>query len=136
MCPACWEGLLVLDEEKQFDVCGHHFVPYAVELPSWLPQAVVDALVGRFRALVTEELQVLLESPDASLPSSSGIPRQSQESQSNISVASSHTTDHLGAEHLMESFAGVWSFINVSLFPHAPFLKGSMAWSDPEFVGY
>jgi hypothetical protein len=136
LCPACWEGLLFLDETKQFDVFGHHFVPYAVELPSWLPPAVVDAMCERFRALVTEELQVLLESPDVSLPSSSGIPRQSQESQSNISVASSHTTDHMGADHLKESFAGALSFIKVSLFLHVPFLKDSMVWSDSEFVGY
>jgi hypothetical protein len=136
LCPACWEGLLFLDKVKQFDVCGHHFVPYAVELPLWLPPAVVDAMCERFRALVTEELQVLLESPDVSLPSSSGIPRQSQESQSNISIASSHTTDHIGADHLKESFAGVWSFIKVSLFLHVPFLKGPMVWSDSEFVGY
>ena len=136
LCPACWEGLLFLDETKQFDVCGHHFVPYVVELPSWLPPAVVDAMCKRFRALVMEELQVLLESPDVSLLPLSGIPHQSQESQSNISVASSHTTDHMGADHLKESFASVWSFMKVSFFLHVPFLKGLMVWSDSEFVGY
>lgn len=115
LCPACWEGLLFLDPVKQFDVCGHHFVPYAIELPSWLPQVVFDAMCKKFRALVAEELQVLLESPDGSLQSS-GVPRQSQESQSNISVASSHTTDHVGVDHLVDSYAGVWSYIQVSLF--------------------
>jgi hypothetical protein len=136
LCPACWEGLLLLDKVRQFDVYGHHFVPYAVELPEWLPPAVVDAMCRKFRSLVTVELQVLLESSDVSQPSSSGIPRPSQESQSNISISSSHTTDHIGADHLMDSFAGVWSFSKVSLFLDVPFLKGFMRWSESEFVGY
>jgi hypothetical protein len=123
LCPACWEALLNLDPVKQFDVCGHHFVPYAVELPSWLPPKVVATMCSKFQTLVIQELQLLI-TPPSILLSSSGAPRQSQESQSNISVASSYTTDHVGADNLLQSFSSVWSFIKVRLFLRGPEFGG------------
>lgn len=106
LCPTCWEGLLILDPAKRFGVCGHHRVPYAVELPSWLPQEVVAALSSKFRALVVEEFKLLTSSVE--LPPSSG--RASQESQSHISIAS-HTSAHVGQHHHKQNFSSLWSDI-------------------------
>lgn len=78
----------------------------------------------------------MLRSPDDPLVSSSGGRRQSQESWSNISVASSHMTDDVGADGFGDSTVSIWSFMKVSLSLHVPLVKGLMARSDSEFVGY
>jgi hypothetical protein len=131
LCPICWESLGIFDEEN-FGVCSHHSVPYAVELPSWLPAEVVDALSSKFRAFSVRELQLL---SSCTKRSESWATRQSQESESNISFASSYTSDHVGAQGMKQGSSGLWLFLKVSLFLHVPFLKSSIAWPHSELVG-
>jgi hypothetical protein len=61
-CPACQEFLAVLDgvAKEYFFVRGHHSTPSLSELPAWLPESIVLAMVNRFRIRLINELNTFL----------------------------------------------------------------------------
>lgn len=88
-CPACWELLRILKDnyDKQFTVRGFHTTVYPVQLPSWLPEGIVDEMVVRFKFHLRIALSLLAESK--SMEAVRRNPgHRTRESQSNISVAS------------------------------------------------
>lgn len=87
-CPVCWELLRTMKEKlelpNQFTVRGCHSNIYPVVLPKWLPQDIIDKMVGIFRRHLAQELHKFVQ-PDTSYK----MHRPRQESETNISVTSS-----------------------------------------------
>jgi hypothetical protein len=93
-------------------VLGRHSVLYSLELPNWLPKAVVEEILNHYRALLKEVLHdiSLLEPQVASKPHCSSIhtiesdledqPRCSSDTQSSNSTMDSGSfisgLDHIG----------------------------------------
>ena len=61
-CPVCWQLLKVLNETNnniQFTACAHHSNLYAVCLPPWLPEPVLEKMIEHFRKQLYEKLYQL-----------------------------------------------------------------------------
>lgn len=63
-CPVCWTFLDILDNQKHYGVRGFHFKVFALQLPSWVPDEMVQQMLTRIQAMIRDEVKVmLLESP-------------------------------------------------------------------------
>jgi hypothetical protein len=66
---------------------GHHHVPYPVELPNWLPEQVINNMLDFFRPILVDLLNSMEDAAPIMFP---GKVHRSQESESNISAASTN----------------------------------------------
>ena len=65
-CPVCWQFLKVLNETNsnvQFTARAHHSNLYAVCLPPWLPEPVLQKMIEHFREILYEKLCQLADQP-------------------------------------------------------------------------
>jgi hypothetical protein len=80
---------------------GYHHVPYPVELPSWLPQPVMDEMLQFFRPILVDLLNTM---ESVVLFAYQGKAHNSQESELNISTASTtHPVSHNINEYTMKN---------------------------------
>jgi hypothetical protein len=61
-CPVCWELLKLLrGKESTFDVRGYHNHLYMTDLPSWLPDSIVQQMVDRFWGYLRQGLGSVID---------------------------------------------------------------------------
>ena len=84
-------------DSKTFRVRGHHATVYAVDLPPWIPDEILQKMVAEFRASLLRELVEMmdemaqLEPKCNSMESDSGLSAASHES---AAVAIVHKWNH------------------------------------------
>jgi len=93
-CPLCWEVFEILrqycPESDAFFTRGPHSTVYLLDLPSWLPNGVVELILRRIKELVKEELDGLLEKFEGA---QQHLHTPSAEKASAASTTSAFTTD-------------------------------------------
>jgi hypothetical protein len=76
-CPSCWEFLEILREDQpgQYAVRGRHSALFPIQLPQWLPRHLLEKMVNRFEALLSDRLLVKFGDHSAG-PTTSGHVRK------------------------------------------------------------
>jgi hypothetical protein len=55
-CPVCWETFQIIGQDDKFALRGRHSSLYSPQLPPWLPDDVLDALIDRFTGFARKEV--------------------------------------------------------------------------------
>lgn len=102
-CPSCWEFLEILrdDQPGQYAVRGRHSALFPVQLPQWLPRHLLEKMVNRFEALLSDKLLVKFGDHSAG-PTTSGHVRKAsfQSEHTNASGKSSSSLEFHGMPSL------------------------------------
>jgi hypothetical protein len=92
-CPVCGELLAILNENgPQLSFPNCHSTIYPIELPSWLPDGIVEQLTAKFQQHLRNELTIMVKG-NLNATKQTKKHHASHESESNISVASTNRDD-------------------------------------------
>jgi len=96
----CWQLFASFGSQKSLR--GSHSTMYPVELPIWVPEGVVEEMRERFLIHLRDEISIMLKGAEQRRSALVWTPSRrhaSHESESNISVASSHLQSTMDLEN-------------------------------------
>jgi len=84
-CPLCWEFLEILRDDRsgysQYAVRSRHSTLFPIQLPPWLPRNLLEKMVNRFEALLSDKLLVKFRDHPAGLTTSGHVRKASFQSE-------------------------------------------------------